>query len=100
MHHILKGGAGIREMVCADHDGTVYLNCAVVPRWRTESSLEDRETRKLHHFTTVELQEGRVQEACQVWVAVSGTKCLTLESTVIVRTVKDSDGNDMLLTLP
>lgn len=100
MHHILKGGAALRQMACADDDGTVYLNCAVVPRWANERSPGGSETRKLHQFTTVELHEGRLQEACQVWVAVTGTKCSIVESTVIIQTVKDSNGNDMLTALP
>jgi uncharacterized protein (TIGR04168 family) len=68
MHHELRGG-GRRDMAAVDAEtGTIFLNAAVVPRWRmfaTGGGLRRRGS----HFLLVEMRGGEAVAARNVFVA-------------------------------
>jgi len=88
MHHTLKKG-GYRNMVAVDEsNGTVYLNAAVVPRTKN-MYLEDEKMVKCRHFLRVHMQDGSVEKAENVWVAVPSNEdasdCKIVEQEVILK---------------
>lgn len=67
MHHVLRG-SGYRNMVQVDDaTGTVFLNAAVVPRVRNGGVANSSK----HHFLLVDVVEGEVESARNLWVEVS-----------------------------
>ena len=92
MHHTLYKQSGFRQMVHIEDNGTVLLNCAVVPRWAVEPTAGGADNAKLHQFTVVETVEGSVRKVTQVWVGVAGTKCWVADSKEILRTESVNNG--------
>lgn len=72
MHHTLRGG-GRRRMVEVDEEsGTVFLNAATVPRVVPVRQPGDPgAAASRRHFLLVELDDGQVAAAADVWVQVS-----------------------------
>ncbi|MEY2985254.1 MAG: hypothetical protein RLZZ568_1871 [Cyanobacteriota bacterium] len=69
MHHRLRHRQDrLRERVCVDHQDTVYLNAACVPRIQGEP--HDRR----RNFTLVTLTAGQVTEINLVWVGDQGKR--------------------------
>jgi uncharacterized protein (TIGR04168 family) len=63
MHHGLRHRKDVlRQRLCTDADGTVYLNAASVPR-----IIQERATRR-RNVSLVTLQGGQVQSAALVWI--------------------------------
>ena len=93
MHHMLKGGKRRRNMVHIDADsGTVFLNCAVVPRWGSHPVAQYHQDALLSQFTVVEMAaDGYVQSACYVWVKTDGGQCCIVSKQEIVTTPSRSD---------
>lgn len=108
MHSQLKG-SGLRNMAEVDPDsGIVYLNSAVVPRVRRLPLRTDggkhgsggggggaADTILSHHFLVVELRQGVVAAARDVWVGVQradgdaardSTRCVVMREQELVRT--------------
>lgn len=87
MHHMLKGGKRRRNMVHIDDSGTVFLNCAVVPRWGSDPSAPHIKDAFSSQFTTVQMAaDGYVQSASYVWVGNYGGQCCVLSEQEIIRT--------------
>ena len=87
MHHLLKGGKRRRDMVCVDPDsGTVFLNCAVVPRWGN-LPVAPASGASTHQFTVVHMAAGGyVQSASDVWVGVCDGQCHIASEQTLVET--------------
>lgn len=64
--HRYGAGKRRRVVVSGPSPGTVYLNTAVVPRFKSF----DGKGPKAHHFCMVRMSGGRVIEATDVWVKV------------------------------
>lgn len=97
MHHMLKGGQRRRSMVHIDEDsGTVFLNCAVVPRWRNEHiANHSSDPLLLSQFTVVHMAaEGYVQSASYVWVGVQDNQCHIVSDEALIQTDEYS-GNQL-----
>ncbi|MGL4375054.1 MAG: TIGR04168 family protein [Microcoleaceae cyanobacterium] len=63
MHHRLRHTKKLlRKSIHESEEGTVYLNCASVPR------IIETQTGKLRNFSLVQLEEGEVSEISLVWV--------------------------------
>ena len=88
MHHMLKGGKRRRNMVHVDAgSGTVFLNCAVVPRWGSNPSAAHNKDALSSQFTTIQMAaDGYVQSASYVWVWNYGGQCCVLNEQEIIRT--------------
>lgn len=83
MHHVLKGGRLRNMAAIAPHSGTVFLNCAQVPRIRGVSRGSDHDwtdrggdgsgvpmATRARHFMVVDIRDGHVAEAEDVWLQV------------------------------
>ena len=95
MHHMLKGGIRQRQMVHIDADsGTVFVNCAVVPRWsEVQGSQSKQVPGSLHHFTTVNIAADQyVVDVSHVWVSVNGSQCQISHFEELVWTQSLNDG--------
>lgn len=95
MHHMLKGGIRQRQMVHIDADsGTVFVNCAVVPRWSEVQGSQSKDVPgSLHHFTTVHIAADQyVADVSHVWVKVDGSQCEISHSENLVWTQSFTDG--------
>ena len=95
MHHSLKGG-GLRDMAFVDPDtGTIYLNAAVVPRYRKFKSVDkDCKTMLGHHFLVVDMEEGNVTRARNVWAtSEEATRSAILYEEDIIKTAPAMDGS-------
>ena len=83
MHHSLKGG-GLRDMTHIDGStGTVYLNAAVVPRRKKFRHAGDEMYERIgHHFLLIDIKEGYVSSARNVWLTLSSQDAGTSISTI------------------
>ena len=88
MHHMLKGGKRKRNMVHIDADsGTVFLNCAVVPRWGSNPVAQHNQDVPSSQFTVVHMAaDGYVQSASYVWVETPGSQCCIASEQEIIKT--------------
>ena len=103
MHHTLKKG-GFRNMVdIHDMSGTVYLNAAVVPRVKTikKHRGEGQEsTHRCRHFLMVEMADGIVWEAKNVWVSVEhdlSNSAEVVDEQVIFKRAHSEDGKSTVV---
>ena len=67
MHNRLKRNLGFREMFKIDNRGTVYLNTAVVPRYKN-----DKEGKLLINFSWVEFEEKKLTHVSHRWYSEEG----------------------------
>ena len=94
MHHMLKGGQRRRSMVHIDQNsGTVFLNCAVVPRLGSVHPADDSiDPLLLSQFTVVNMAaEGYVQSASYVWVGMRDNQCHTVSDEALIQTDEYSE---------
>ncbi|MFM7086012.1 MAG: TIGR04168 family protein [Cyanobium sp.] len=68
MHHTLRHNRGERLSFHRDAEGTLYLNCACVPRHGT-----DQKGRQLRHFSWICLRDGRPSHISHRWYGLDGT---------------------------
>lgn len=99
MHHTLRAATGNcirrRNMVHIDADtSTVFINCAVVPRWGVSHNAQsDGDLGSLHHFTVVNIAAaGYVDSASHVWVDVNDSQYPVVQHEDIVWTNSYKDG--------
>lgn len=85
---MLKGGRRKRNMVHIDADsGTVFLNCAVVPRWGSKPVAQHNQDAPSSQFTIVQMAaDGYVQSASYVWVETHGSQCCIVSKQEIIKT--------------
>ena len=67
MHNRLKRNQGLRKMFIIDKEGTAYLNCAVVPRYKTNINGE-----LIVNFSWVEFLENKLTHISHRWYSESG----------------------------
>lgn len=67
MHHTLRHNRGERLSFQRDAEGTLYLNCACVPRHGT-----DLQGRQLRHFSWVRLRDGQPVHLSHRWYDLGG----------------------------
>ena len=67
MHNELKRNLGKREMFKIDMKGTIYLNAAVVPRYKL-----DNEANLLVNFSWLEFNRNQITKISQKWFSESG----------------------------
>jgi len=104
MHHTLKKG-GFRNMVdIHEISGTVYLNAAVVPRVKTIKKHKREGLDSAHrarHFLMVEMVDGVVWEAKNVWVSVEHGKlpgtAEVVDEQIIFKRALSEDGNSTVV---
>ena len=67
MHNRLKRNQGFRKMFKIDNEGTVYLNSAIVPRYKTNTNGE-----LIVNFSWVEFSENKLNHISHRWYLESG----------------------------
>ena len=67
MHHRLRQGRGERRTVARDRKGTLYFNCASVPRHG-----HDIQGRELRHFSWIRMRDGVPVLLSHRWFGLSG----------------------------
>ena len=67
MHHQLRQGRGERLTVVRDRKGTLYFNCASVPRHG-----QDNQGRELRHFSWIHLRDGLPVRLAHRWFGLAG----------------------------
>lgn len=67
MHHRLKRGQGERRSFARDRAGTLYLNCACVPRHD-----HDQQGRAVRHLSWVTLEHGLPRSISHRWYSPAG----------------------------
>ena len=67
MHNRLKRNLGLRDMFKVDSKGTIYLNTAVVPRYKT-----DEDGKLLINFSWIEFENKELRHVSHRWYSESG----------------------------
>ena len=67
MHHRLRQGRGERRTLSRDRQGTLYFNCASVPRHG-----EDGQGRQLRHFSWILWRDGVPVRLAHRWFGLAG----------------------------
>ena len=70
MHNRLKRNQGLRKMFKIDKEGTVYLNSAIVPRYKN-----NLEGELLVNFSWVEFVDNEISHISSRWYSESGEIC-------------------------
>ena len=70
MHNRLKRNQGFRRMFKIDKKGTVYLNSAIVPRYKTNTKGE-----LIVNFSWVEFEEKKLKHISHRWYSELGEIC-------------------------
>lgn len=80
MHEELAYG-GLRKMIVAGEDNTIYLNGAIVPRVKRLFDAQGT----MRAFTLVELLDGNLEKIAKTWVSVIGDETALREEHILYK---------------
>lgn len=88
MHKELAFGNGVRKMIVAGDDSTIYLNGAIVPRVKPmgqeHAGIASEHEGTLRAFTVADISDGSLEKITETWVSVVRDRVAVEEELVLL----------------